>query len=370
MNKTKVVQVIKKLTHGGAEHLVVNLAEKLNKELFDVTVLVIEGDESDNNSEMLQTLQKNGVVVEFLRKRKGTNKIWTVFQIVKVLKKIKPDVVHAHLEHCSIYVGLASYFYTKCKYVQTLHNTVLNNIFLMKLIKNRYDKTIAISHEVEQVARRILKLPKRDMQLIYNGVNTEVFSVHGKRSDLIQKTLRDRRNGINIVSIGRLTTQKGHVYAIQAIEQLKKIYEINLFIIGDGELKKEIQDLVQELKLSSNVFLLGNRQEIPEILRACDLYVMPSLWEGLSVSLLEAISIGIPIIATDVGSNKSVLSESGTDYKIVAPENTDELAYAIKEFIDKYEDRKEYLSHSENPLPSKYTLSEFIQQHQKLYLSE
>ena len=115
---------------------------------------------------------------------------------------------------------------------------------------------------------------------------------------------------------------------------------------------------------------MGNNEKIPEILRSAHVYIMPSLWEGLSVSLLEAISIGIPIIATDVGSNKKVLLESkDLLYKVISPNSVTAIEEAVIELITEH---KKHLIETDdrlNKLPSHYRQLEFIKKHEELYLS-
>jgi glycosyltransferase involved in cell wall biosynthesis len=370
--KIKVLNVIKRLTHGGAEHLVVNLCSNLNKDKFDVHVLVIEGYREDNDRDMLRKLEENKVTVHFLGKmQKGKEKLVTLCKIITFLKKNRPDIVHAHLEHCSIYTAVASLFYKRAIYIQTIHNTVLTNVQLLKILSKRFQRTIAISKEVEEVIKSELKIQKNYIKLIFNGVDTNRFNPIGKKSSLIEQNDGTNNLVINLLAIGRLASQKGHKYLIKALYNLinSGLKNLKLYIVGSGELQRELEALTKDLGIQKHVVLLGNRTEIPEIIRASHIYVMPSLWEGLSVSLLEAISMGIPIVATNVGSNESLLRQCDKlIYKIIEPCNENLIAQAIEEIINL--NPKELLQSEsrKNCLPPQYIFSTFVSEHESLYI--
>src|SRR5699024_8954483 len=139
-----------------------------------------------------------------------------------------------------------------------------------------------------------------------------------------------------IISVGRLTEAKDHVNLLKAMKILKDKLNSQgmempeLLIVGDGELKEQIKSLSFSLNINNNVKFLGIREDISELLAKSDIYVMSSAWEGLSISLIEALASGIPIVATDAGSNNEII-ENGVNGVIVPIKDSEALANSLYE---------------------------------------
>ena len=368
--KIHLVQVLGLLAHGGAEHLVVDLCEKIDKKKFKVTLIVL-GEYEKCEPSLIERLQASSVNIIFLNKPIGKEKIKILIKLYKTFKRIKPDIIHTHLEINSIYCAILSFIIKLPVFVQTIHNTKLYYPILTRLFNKRFKKLIAISDEVYDLILNQIKSDKQRIITIYNGVDTNKFSPFGPLSNEILSHYIEEKI-LKLVVIGRLTKQKGHSLLINALKMLEDKINFVLFIIGEGELKEDLIKLAKELNLEKRIKFLGNQNDIPAILRTCDMYLLPSLWEGLSISLLEAISTGIPIVATDVGSNKKVLENSKTTYKIIEPNNIKEISNGIfqlyKEIQYKDEIRKTNRNKEFNYLGEKYTLSNFVKSHKELYM--
>jgi glycosyltransferase involved in cell wall biosynthesis len=141
----------------------------------------------------------------------------------------------------------------------------------------------------------------------------------------------------SLVAIGRLAEEKSHKTLISAIRLLKERYHSELrpfpktTIVGDGELRGALDQLIRREGLEQDVLLAGIKNDIPEVLRTHEIYVMSSIWEGLSISLLEAMASGIPVIATDVGSNSEIVDHgvNGLTVPVAAPEILCEAIYRL-----------------------------------------
>ncbi len=134
--------------------------------------------------------------------------------------------------------------------------------------------------------------------------------------------------------VGRLHEQKGHRFLIDAASHVcQRHSKVRFLLIGDGELRPALIEMVESAKLTENVLFLGLRSDIPRILGSADLFVLPSLWEGLSIALLEAMAAGLPVVASRVSGTKEVIIDGRTGL-LVCPADSDSLSDAICELIE------------------------------------
>ena len=132
------------------------------------------------------------------------------------------------------------------------------------------------------------------------------------------------------ITISRLTIQKGHTHLLDAIPSVLETYpeDSKFLFLGDGHQKSILADKIKRLGLSEKVQLLGTRKEIPEFLSLADVFVLPSLWEGLPLALLEAMSVGLPVVATRVEGVESIIIDGENGF-LVAPKDSEALARAL-----------------------------------------
>jgi glycosyltransferase involved in cell wall biosynthesis len=160
-----------------------------------------------------------------------------------------------------------------------------------------------------------------------------------------------------ILTFGRLTKQKGIEYLIRALSLVKESragLAIKLLIVGNGSLREKLKKLSSRLSIDDKVLFLGFQEGIGKYIRISDLVVLPSLWEGLSISLLEAMAAGKPIITTRIGSNVEV-TENGYSALLVQPKNEFEIAKAIMMLLDNKMLAKEYSKRAKKRYSSSYT---------------
>lgn len=329
----KVVEIIGALSAGGAEMLVKDLACKLvTYPEVEVEVWALSAGHDKEaktfQEKMLMELNENGVNTIILEKRPHKDKFKTLREIRTLYSKRLPDIVNSHLEHVTFYV-VSALMGKNVPIVQTIHNTVISFPFLQKYFVGKVlHKFVAISRRVEEILLR-LGIPKSKIVCIHNGIDISKFIVPNRNPC---------REVKQILAIGRLARQKGYDVLLNAYNILrqkllsKKRETPVLNIVGTGPLKNELSLLSKKLGISDTVHFLGVKTNVPYLLKVHDLYVMASRWEGFSISLLEAAASGIPIVATNVGSN-SELIEHGVSGLLVPPENPEALAEAMEEVI-------------------------------------
>lgn len=334
----KIAHVIFSLSPGGAEILVKNIVLNSSTEhRIEVWAVGTSPDMIFEDS-YYNELTSHGISVVRFNKVPHKNRIRIVTELRKAIKQRKPDIIHTHSEIITIYAILASFGLNKTL-IETIHNTVITYPFLHRfIIKHFLKKYVAISQNTFNLIRSVIRVPKEKIEIIFNGIDIRKFQVN----------TRIIRNQVNkIIAIGRLDEQKDHMTLLKAYALLRnklekeKIPAPVLMIVGVGILRSKLEQFINENQLTDNVILTGARSDIPVLLDNSDLWVMSSKWEGMSIALLEALASGIPIIATDVGSNNEVISH-GQNGSLVPKEDPDILANEMFMLINEKCIRQKY----------------------------
>ena len=199
------------------------------------------------------------------------------------------------------------------------------------------DRFMVVSDALEKAMIEKHKIEPQRVVKIYNGIEKDEYCIPDKEIACRRSRFR-KEFGLGddvpvVVAIGRLVWQKGFEYFIEAVHDvLKEIPEAMFFIVGEGELKDELKVKSKILKLEEKIIFTGFRNDIKDVLTSVDIFVMPSLLEGLPIVLLEAMAMMKPIVATDIDGIKEVL-DNGKTGLLIPPKNPRALTYAIIDLL-------------------------------------
>ncbi|MFN8413457.1 MAG: glycosyltransferase [Anaerolineales bacterium] len=294
MSSPHVMQVIDSLKIGGAEMLLRELTLGLLEKNFRVTVCY-------NTSGPLVDSFKTMDVKLFQLLPKARIDPFLLAQLSTLMRREKPDLVHTHLFKSDIHGRLAARFAGVPVVVSTLHN---NDVWARKFplgqiygaTSNFTNNLIAVSQEVKQYHLRYTNVPENKIVIIENGVDLRRFS---NLEDSTRNKIREEF-GIAVDAplfgiIGRLVPQKDHLLFLKmAFEILQKMPTARFLVVGDGELRLELEEEARRMSLLPSLIFAGIRRDIPEILTAIDVLVFSSKWEGLPVTLLEGMAAERP----------------------------------------------------------------------------
>jgi len=198
---------------------------------------------------------------------------------------------------------------------------------LDSLLTRYANKIVAVSEEIASELSSY-GIPQNKLKVIDNGIDLNKFS-RQKKDDTLKRAFGfDERSRI-IGTIASLTEEKGHDYLLQAAKGIILSFpDANFLIVGDGRERHRLEEKVAELGLTGKVIFAGTRKDIPEILSILDLFVLPSLKEGLPMALLEALASCLPVIATDVGAVSKVIISNETGL-LIKSADTENLREAI-----------------------------------------
>jgi glycosyltransferase involved in cell wall biosynthesis len=313
MDRLRVLQVIPKLTTGGGQRVAMDLVEHLDHKQFEVEIVSLY----PFSGEIFEVYCKEfGLNVNYLTKQVGFDAD-IFFEINKVFRKYKPQVVHNHLH--GLYTILPSCLLNKIPVrIHTVHSIANEEAkglhrFIDSLAFNRLGVLpVSISRVVLKSVFEIYG--EVESPVIYNGVDIRKYSFSEYERIKWREQNYIAENAFIFVNVAGFNYIKNQRLLIYAFREVLQYYPSSfLILVGDGEMRQEISSLVEELGISKRVLFTGLSSNVAQLLSASDCFVLSSDWEGLPLSVLEAMAGGKPIIATNVGgvSELIVQSENG-----------------------------------------------------------
>ena len=313
-----ILYLITGLGLGGAEKVVIDLADQMNALGHNVKIAYLTG-------EML--LRPASIEIEIISlDMNSKNDLFSASKKYKQLVRyFKPNVVHAHMIHANVFARLNRIGCALPKLICTAHNS--NEGGKLRMLAYRATNCLSdINSNVSQEATAALinkgAFSKSNLITVYNGINLSKFQ---KESDNIQF----KKKTVNLIAIGRFSDQKDYPNLINAFAVLKSQNNSNvkLNIVGDGELRSEIEILIKELQLEEDITLLGRRSDIPQLLSQAAIFVLASKFEGFGLVVAAAMACESYVVATDSGGVAEVMGNTG---KLVPIQNSQALADALQ----------------------------------------
>lgn len=354
----KILHVITSLSTGGAEKLMVDLLPRLRDLGNEVELLLFDGKRTSFYNE----LEQNGIKIHYLSIGINVYNPLNIFKLVKYLKRY--DVIHTHNTVCQYFVPISKIIaFSKCKLVTTEHNTSNRrrkyNLFRLidRWIYSRYEKTICISDQAAINLREFIKIKDSNICTIYNGVDISRFA-NAKSSEEIISNF----TGLNLaIMVAGFRNQKDQPTLINAYKYLPANY--HLILVGDGERRGEFEALIKELNLNDRVHLLGLRTDVPELLKAADVVVMSSHYEGLSLSNIEGMASGNPFVASDVDG----LREITDGYGVLFPHEDDKVLADVILKLSTDEEYRQSVIEKCKKRASQYDISNMVNAYFNVY---
>ncbi|MEY8349324.1 glycosyltransferase [Bacillus cereus] len=313
MQKKKVMHIINSFSLAGAEKLVFDIASNINKEKYELYICSIgKSPNSSIEENIKKELVGNSIKVFCLDKKPKGDRIRTLRRLVKIIRNNSIDIIHTHCPSPDLYGRVAAKIMGIEDTYTTIHNSAGYSKFLENLLGRWTKGYIAISKQVRDYMHEKLLISEDKIHLVFNGIDVDKYKNIQINKEEYRLKLGLKSDDVVITTIGRVTEQKGHIFLVKAIKKVKEYYpNVRVLIVGnkglDKVLYKKITDYVELEKLQENVSFLGNREDVPEIMKMSDVFVFPSLYEGFALVSLEAMASSIPIIATDVGSIREII---------------------------------------------------------------
>lgn len=317
-----ILHIIPRYYPGGAERMVLSYVRYLDQTDYDVHVASCVDD-----GDLLDSFQRvsDRIFVGAKDIQGGRLSIWKALKTY--ITTIKPDIIHTHLLSSDVVGYLAKRAYPGVQWVVTLHNVEYRTHWIKRVvwkhILKKADAIIAVSPAVARYAEEAWGIARGRMTVVPNGIDLA-------RWEALDASCLFDQESYQIATIGRLEEQKGHTYLLRALSGLKGVsWEYHIF--GDGSLREQLESEALQLGIAQHVQFHGNVDNVAERLAMIDVVVQPSLWEGMSLTVMEAMAGGRPVLTT-VPAGEGLIEDSQTGY-IVPEADSDALARRLKEIF-------------------------------------
>lgn len=360
--KVRVLHILPNFGPGGAERLVVNLMEAADKERFEVAAVSLY---PESGTILEKEIKEKGLKVYFLNKHRGLD-LRMIPQLYRLFRSFRPDIVHTHL-----YVLRYTLFPTiLCRIpvrVHTVHTVAHKEVDRIGKIVHWIAfhlggvVPVSISREVANTVRVVYGQGVYT-PVIYNGIPTTHFV-----SEAGQNNVRLKKDMV-LLHVGTFAPQKNHLLLIEAFALAVKEYPMmQLWLVGDGPLRPDIEKLTKEKGLEGKVLFLGLRDDIPKLLSNSDIFLLPSAWEGVPLTVLEAMAAGKPVIATAVGGVPELVKDGETGI-LVPPGDPQALVQAILPLVKDPMLRERMGKEGQRRAIERFDITQTAREYEELYI--
>lgn len=288
------------------------------------------------------------------------------FKLSRVIKKNKIELIHSNSRTTQV-LGCLLNRLSHIPHIYTCHG------FFKKRLTRRIfpcwgEKVIAISAQVKDHLIKDFKVAEKNITIIHNGIDIDRFSKEMPQDRQEKKINLGLNEGPVVGIIARLSDVKGHIYLIKAMKEvLSRTAQAQLLIVGEGKMKKTLVNLIDELRIGKSVFFIPAIADTKDVLFIMDVFVMPSLKEGLGLSLMEAMAMGLAVVASNVGGIMTLVQD-GINGLLVRPADDHGLALAITDLLQDAKKREDLGKQAQSLIRQNFSQEKMIINTEKVYL--
>jgi len=373
MNKKRILHIQLLPLLSGVQNMMLCLLDGLDKEKYDIYVL------SKPQGPLEEAVIKAGyhyLPVGCLRRNLSFLDFAAGLEIYRLIKKYHFHIVHTHSSKTGFLGRIAAKFAGVPLIVHTVHGFAIHKyqtplanqvVMFLEYIAGKFcDRVVFVNDYEREMAIKKRILPPEKVITIYNGIAAEKYKFKEPSSYLADRDCS--RNPFTIGSVLRFTAQKNILNTIStAINVCKQNKDIRFVFIGDGEEFQSCRDLIREAGLNTRILLPGWQSEINALLIKMDVFLLFSRWEGLSISILEAMASGLPIVASDIKGNNELVTQ--TNGILVDANNTAALERILLSLPAQREQLCEWSRNSREKVVQHFSRQDFICKYRTIYES-
>jgi glycosyltransferase involved in cell wall biosynthesis len=365
-----VFQILPSLVVGGAERLVVHLVERLNRERFSPVCICLE---SPLGTHYEARVRASGAPLHFLGKGAGASG-GVLRQLNALFRQYRPTVVHTHIIGLNYAYPLMLRYRTPAR-VHTVHNLAQREVGVrvgawVRMLAFRYHiggvVPVAVADKVRATIQQLYGYP--DPPLIPNGIPTDEYAPDPDTRAQWRQAHGIEPRATVLTHIGRFAVQKNHALLVKAFAQVRSDAPLYLLLVGGGELENAVREQVAGLGLQGRVRFLGVRADVADILRASDVFVLSSRWEGNPMSVMEAMAAGLPVVSTAVGGVPELVRNGETGL-LVPSEDAGALTRAVQALVDDSSRRQAMGAAARQHAVAHFDIRHTVRMYEELYES-
>ncbi len=301
------------------------------------------------------------------------NPFRTIWEIIRVVRKENPDILYSRHWPTKIPTAFAGWLMRKKIVLSEASNLIYStfykdtgraSLYLKNIVCRLADAVVAVSQGVADGLNQLFKIDSK-IRVIHNGLDLEEIEKRGREE--ASHPWFNREEPI-AVAVGRLVNAKGFSYLIEAVKLINSKTPLRLLIMGDGVLKEELKKRAEEIGIKDKVDFLGVKKNPFAYMTRCDLFVLPSLYEGLPNVLVEAMALGLPVISTDCPHGPNEIIEDGRNGILIPVGNPEAISEAVLRVLGDTHLR-ERLKVEAKRRAKDFSLDNMISEYTELFLS-
>ncbi|MBU0701853.1 glycosyltransferase [bacterium] len=367
MNTVRIMHLLHSLETGGLEKGTATLVNNMNPEMFESSICCLSG-----FGPSLKLIKREEMKI-FDMKTGESHEPFLFLRLAKLFKEQRINILHAKgwptlfdgVLGARI-AGVPVVIYSEHgKNIDDFYEIKKRRVWTRRLLSPFIDKIVTVSEELKKGLVEVTGLNKKQIVCIHNGVEFHDVCVKYEEK---KREIGVEQSDILVGTVGRLDPVKNFDIFIRSVEGvLREFPTVKFLLIGDGPIREDLESIVSELDLRKHVIFLGERNDVVELLKIMDIFVLPSKSEGLSNTILEAMSAELPVIATDVGGNSELVVDGETGI-LIQPGDIFALSVAIINLLRDDEKRKKMGEAGFIRAREKFSIELMVKSYEELYL--
>ncbi len=365
-----IVHVIYRLAVGGLENGLVNLINGMAPERYRHAIISLT-----DITDFQQRLQRSDVECYALHKRPG-NDVRMLWRLWRLFRQLRPTVVHSR-NLAALDAQLPAWLARVPTRIHGEHGRDVHDLdgssrkyqWIRKLYRPLVHRYVPLSRDLADYLRDPIGVPEARLRLICNGVDIQRFHPSAGARNVLPEGFAGPHDVV-LGTVGRLEPVKDQLTLVKAFIELCRRFphaeRLRLVLVGEGALRPAIEALIDEAGVAARVWLTGARDDVPVLLAAMDLFVLPSLAEGISNTILEAMACEVPVVATQVGGNAELVAEGETG-QLVPRDDPTAMAAVLADYVQDEAKRRTQGQAARRRVEEHFSIPGMVQRYTDLY---
>jgi glycosyltransferase involved in cell wall biosynthesis len=368
-NKIRILHLIETGGPGGAEKVLLNIVKHINSRQFSSLVMV------PRKGWLYETLKKHHLETRVLESHRSWD-VGFLLKLSSLIRKEKINLIHSHLPGMNFYSCLAGRI-TKRPVIVTYHGMIEDgdkrkwkNIFKNFMVRNTAAQVVTVSDYLKKELIKKIGVDPNKIVTLYSGIDFNAFGPTKSSVELRQKLGLPESTPL-VGTIGNIRKSKGYEYLMRSVKLVvQKMPNVFFLIVGEKEEKlfHELNKLTEKLGLKERIKFLGFREDVADCLNILDIFVLSSTTEGFSIATVEAMSLAKPVVVTDCGGPREIVTDGQTGF-LVPPGDHKSLAEKIILLLRNQKLREEMGNQAQIWVRKKFSLEENIKNYELLYIN-
>lgn len=368
-DRLRILHVVPHLAMGGTENGILKVINGLGETEFEHRICAVRGIDASFASRASVTPRAYSAASS----KQGFQ--FPLFRLSRIMKGFQPHIVHSRNFGALEAIPAARLarvpvaIHSEHGYeLETLAGLPLRRRILCRAFYGMADAVFTVTNDLKTYHAKESGLAANEFRVIYNGVNTERFAPRPDSAERIRRELGIPEGRVVIGSVGRLVPIKDHLTLLRALEVLLRQGEdVHVLLVGSGpELSKLKEHVLATPDLFEKVTFVGSSDQVPELLNAMDIFVLPSISEGMSNTILEAMASGLPVVITNTGGSPELI-EDGRSGWLFSPRDVNTLAWQLARLAADKELRLQFGAAARQHALEQFSLTRMMQRYRDLY---